>query len=160
MENVIDHAQARTAADAVARRSYGKLVAYLAADMHDVSAAEDALSEAFAAALANWPIHGCPANPEAWLMTVARRKGIDSVRHRRSGETVKTQLQLTADENAVWMDAADDAVIPDKRLALLFACAHPAIDVTVRAPLMLQTVLGLDAKTIASAFLASPDAMS
>lgn len=67
--------QARSIADAVARRSYGKLVAFLAVRTRDVAAAEDSLSEAFAAALADWPRNGCPANPEAWLLTVARRKG-------------------------------------------------------------------------------------
>ena len=61
-------AQARSTADAVARRSYGKLVAFLAARTRDVAAAEDALSEAFAAALADWPVKGCPANPEAFSM--------------------------------------------------------------------------------------------
>src|ERR1700754_2564566 len=64
-------------ADAVARRSYGKLVAFLATRTHDVAAAEDALSEAFASALADWPRNGCPANPEAWLLTAARHKLID-----------------------------------------------------------------------------------
>ena len=77
---------AREAADAVARRSYGKLVAWLAARSRDVAAAEDALADAFAAALADWPARGCPANPEAWLMTVARRRLIDRDRRRRTGE--------------------------------------------------------------------------
>src|SRR5713101_4239722 len=128
--------QARSTAEAVARRSYGKLVAFLAARTRDVPAAEDALSEAFASALADWPVKGCPSNPEGWLLTVARRKVIDMYRGRRRAE------------------------IPDQRLALMFACAHPAIEATVRAPLILQAVLGLDAKTIASAFLTSPVAMS
>ncbi|WP_230473832.1 RNA polymerase sigma factor [Dyella choica] len=150
---------ARAAANAVARRSYGKLLAYLAADMHDVSAAEDALSEAFAAALADWPLHGCPDHPESWLMTVARRKGIDGVRRRRSGEAASVQLQAIADMRAECVDSGEEEAFPDRRLALLFACAHPAIDVGIRAPLMLQTVLGMDAKTIASAFLVSPEAM-
>jgi RNA polymerase sigma-70 factor (ECF subfamily) len=156
---VSDSAPAQAAASAVARHSYGKLLAYLAADMRDVSAAEDALAEAFAAALAHWPIHGCPDNPESWLMTVARRKGIDGARHRRSGDAVAMQLQSIADMHAECIDTVDDEVFPDRRLALLFACAHPAIDANIRAPLMLQTVLGLDAKTIASAFLVSPEAM-
>ncbi|WP_233841859.1 DUF6596 domain-containing protein [Dyella sp. 2HG41-7] len=156
---MIDHAPAQATAGDVARRSYGKLLAYLAADMHDVSAAEDALSEAFAAALADWSVHGCPGNPEAWLMTVARRKGIDGARRRRSGEAATVQLQNMADAHAECVDVTDDDVLPDRRLALLFACTHPAIDVNIRAPLMLQTVLGLDAKTVASAFLVSPDAM-
>ena len=154
-----DSAPAHAAASAVARHSYGKLLAYLAADMRDVSAAEDALAEAFAAALADWPVNGCPGNPESWLMTVARRKGIDGARRRRSGEAAAMQLQAIADMQAECMDTTDDEVFPDRRLALLFACAHPAIDVNIRAPLMLQTVLGLDAKTVASAFLVSPDAM-
>ena len=156
---VSDSAPAQAAASAVARHSYGKLLAYLAADMRDVSAAEDALAEAFAAALAHWPIHGCPDNPESWLITVARRKGIDSARRRRSGEAAAVQLLAIADMHAECIDTADDEVFPDRRLALLFACAHPAIDANIRAPLMLQTVLGLDAKTIASAFLVSPEAM-
>src|SRR5579863_4718195 len=145
---------ARKTAEAVARRSYGKLVAFLAARTRDVAAAEDALSEAFAAALADWPVKGCPANPEAWLLTVARRKAIDVARGRQRGEVVAGQLQVMAEVNA-----AADSEIPDQRLALLFACAHPAIEAGVRAPLMLQVVLGLDAKTIASAFLTSPAAM-
>jgi RNA polymerase sigma-70 factor (ECF subfamily) len=137
--------------DAVARRSYGKLVAFLAARTRDVAAAEDALSEAFASALADWPLKGCPSNPEAWLLTVARRKIIDGARRRRTSEAAAGELQLFA---------STDAEIPDRRLALLFACAHPAIEAGIRAPLMLQVVLGLDAKTIASAFLMSPAAMS
>ena len=77
--------EARKTADAVARRSYGKLVAFLAARTRDVTAAEDALSEAFASALADWPVNGCPRNPEGWLLTVARRKLIDGVRRRQTG---------------------------------------------------------------------------
>lgn len=142
---------ARRAAEAVARRSYGKLVAFLAARSRDVAAAEDALADAFAAALAEWP-RGCPANPEAWLLTVARRKLIDGARRRRSGEAALEHWQYP-------VDATDDTAIPDQRLALMFACAHPAIEAGIRAPLMLQTVLGLDAKRIASAFLTSPAAM-
>src|SRR5712672_1098570 len=89
--------QARNTADAVARRSYGKLVAFLAARTRDVAAAEDALSEAFASALANWPLTGCPSNPEAWLLTVARRKAIDLVRGRRRHEIAAEQLQVMAE---------------------------------------------------------------
>jgi len=149
--------RARDAAEAVARQSYGKLVAFLAARTRDVAAAEDALSEAFAAALAEWPVKGCPQNPEAWLMTVARRRLIDGARHVRVHESASDDLRLIAES----LDAIPDgSAMPDQRLALLFACAHPAIDAGVRAPLMLQVVLGLDAKAIASAFLSSPDAMA
>lgn len=149
--------QARRLADAVARRSYGKLVAFLAARTGDVAAAEDALSEAFAAALADWPLHGCPANPEAWLLTVGRRKTIDFTRRKRRDEMAAAQLRVMAER----LDAGETtAEIPDQRLALMFACAHPAIDAGARAPLMLQALLGLDAATIASAFLTSPAAMA
>ena len=149
------NAEARSVADAVARRSYGKLVAFLAARTRDVAAAEDALSEAFAIALETWPSAGCPANPEAWLLTVARRRSIDVSRRRRKGEDIAMQLRSLIDELA---DA--DTEVPDRRLALLFACAHPALDPAVRAPLILQVVLGLDAAPIAGAFLTSPSAMS
>jgi RNA polymerase sigma-70 factor, ECF subfamily len=150
-------AQARITADAVARRSYGKLVAFLAARTRDVAAAEDALSEAFAAALSDWPQKGCPTNPEAWLLTVARRKFLDVARGRRRGEAAGDELQHMAE--GLEAAAASDAEIPDQRLGLMFACAHPAIDEAIRAPLMLQAVLGLDAARIASAFLVSPATM-
>ena len=148
--------QARNTADAVARRSYGKLVAFLAARIRDVAAAEDALSEAFASALADWPKNGCPSNPEAWLLTVARRKAIDMHRGKLRHEIAGNQLRIMAEG----LDAAAaESEIPDQRLALMFACAHPAIDAGIRAPLILQVVLGLDAAMIASAFLVSPVAM-
>ena len=79
-----DDAHARTTAEAVARASYGKLVAYLAARTRDVAGAEDALSDTFAAALLDWPARGVPDRPEAWLMAVARRKLIDAARRRVS----------------------------------------------------------------------------
>ncbi len=79
-------AQARLAAEAVARRSYGKLVALVAARTRDVAGAEDALSEAFASALAEWPRSGVPRNPEAWLLTVARRRSIDATRRRQTAD--------------------------------------------------------------------------
>ena len=151
-----DEAPVRDTAEAVARRSYGKLVAFLAARTRDVAAAEDALSEAFAAALVEWPAKGCPDNPEAWLLTVARRKTIDAVRRQHTAEASVSELPLRAEELD---DGATETEIPDRRLALMFVCAHPAIDAAIRAPLMLQVVLGLDAKTIASAFLVSPATM-
>lgn len=149
---------ARDAAEAVARRSYGKLVAFLAARTGDVAGAEDALSEAFAAALVDWPVHGVPDAPEAWLLTVARRKLIDAARRRRSGTDAGDHLRLMAEEIAA--AAATETTMPDERLAMMFACAHPAIDPGIRAPLILQTTLGFDAATIGSAFLVSPATMA
>lgn len=151
---------ARGTAEMVARRSYGKLVAFLAARTRDVAAAEDALAEAFASALAHWPHHGVPDNPEAWLVATAKRKAIDAHRSARRGENASAHLSLMAEELATASIGEIPPEIPDERLKLLFACAHPAIDESVRAPLMLQTVLGFDAAAIASAFLVSPAAMS
>jgi RNA polymerase sigma-70 factor (ECF subfamily) len=142
-------------AEAVARASYGKLIAFLAARTGDVAAAEDALSDAFAIALADWPERGVPDNPQAWLLTVARRRHLDALRRARTTRHADNHLRLLTEE-LVTQTAAD---IPDQRLALMFVCAHPAIDPAVRAPLMLQTVLGLDAAIIASAFLSAPAAM-
>ena len=152
-----DDQHARDTAEAVARRSYGKLVAFLAARTRDVAGAEDALSDAFAAALVDWPSSGIPASPEAWLMAVARRKMIDASRRRRSHEGAAGHLQLMHEE--LEAAAASAMQIPDDRLLLMFACAHPAIDPGIRAPMILQTILGFDAATIASAFLLSPATM-
>jgi RNA polymerase sigma-70 factor, ECF subfamily len=147
---------AAEAAETVARRSYGKLVAFLAARRGDVAAAEDALADAFAAALGDWPASGIPRNPEAWLMAVARRRLIDAARRRRTRGEAADHLRLVAEELGEAMDAT---AVPDSRLALMFACAHPAIDPAIRAPLILQTILGFDAVAIASAFLVSPATM-
>src|SRR5450432_4265785 len=98
-------------ADAVARRSYGKLVAFLAARTRDVAAAEDALAEAFAAALADWPAKGIPQSPEAWLIAVARRKTIDAARRRRTADEGADHVAMMQDELA----AAANRDIPDER---------------------------------------------
>ncbi len=151
-----DDEPARATAEAVARQSYGKLVAFLAARTRDVAAAEDALADAFASALAHWPRSGVPDAPEAWLLTAARRKLADAYRRRRTASNAEGHVRLIAEElNAV----RDETPIADERLRLMFACAHPAIDAAMRAPLILQTILGLDAETIGSAFLVSPSAM-
>jgi RNA polymerase sigma-70 factor (ECF subfamily) len=140
----------------VARESYGRLVAYLSAHTRDVAAAEDALSEALLTALQVWPRDGLPQNPEAWLLTAARHSIIDLIRHQRVvSESEPTLLLLKGDSTE--MNLGTD--FPDERLKLLFVCAHPAIDPATHTPLMLQTVLGLDAARIAGAFLVSPKTM-
>src|ERR1700722_9712423 len=150
-------ADARAVAGRVGRGGYGKLVAYLAAASRDVPGAEDALADAFASALAVWPNQGAPSNPEGWLAKAARRRLIDAARKRRPADQASEALELIDSELKEAADARDG--IPDRRLALMFACAHPAIEESIRAPLMLQTILGLDAAAIASAFLVSPAAM-
>lgn len=134
------------AAELAARESYGRLLSILAVRSRDVAGAEDALADAFVAALQQWPRDGVPRNPEAWLLTVARRRLVDAARRQRTRE-------------AHVLDPIDSESFGDERLRLMFACAHPAIDAAVRTPLMLQTVLGLDAARIASALRVAPKTM-
>ncbi|MGB3631214.1 MAG: sigma factor, partial [Terracidiphilus sp.] len=126
--NPLNGDRARSLADEVARRSRAKLVAYLAGHSGDIEAAEDAVSDAFASALAAWPEKGCPANPEAWLLTAARRKLIDQYRRNRQ-TTGCDELEEIAAETP----EDDESGLPDRRLDLLFACTHPAIDPSIRA---------------------------
>jgi RNA polymerase sigma-70 factor (ECF subfamily) len=143
------------AVEEVARTSFGRLVAYLAAQTGDVAGAEDALSDAFEAALRTWPTVGIPSRPASWMITAARRSMIG--RHRRTETALRAAptLAILAEEAA----EVDDSAIPDKRLELLYACAHPAIDPMVHAPLMLQTVFGLDVARMSAAFLVQPAAL-
>ncbi len=140
----------------VARESYGRLVAYLSTHTRDVAAAEDALSEALLTALRVWPRDGLPQNPEAWLLTAARNSAIDLIRHQRVVSESEPTLQLLK-ESSTEMNLSSE--FRDDRLKLLFVCAHPAIDPAMHTPLMLQTILGLDAARIAGAFLVSPKTM-
>jgi RNA polymerase sigma-70 factor, ECF subfamily len=146
------------AIESVVRDSYGRLVAYLAARSGDVAGAEDALGDAFVAALKRWSAEGVPEKPEAWLLHVARNRMIDAARRKEVRQKSETFLQQIAEEAQAVAKARE--YFPDERLKLLFVCAHPAIDPAARTPLMLQAVLGIDAARIASAFLVSPAAMS
>ncbi|MGJ7507630.1 RNA polymerase sigma factor [Variovorax sp. GT1P44] len=137
-----------------ARQSYGRLVAILSARTRDIAASEDALADAFARALERWPLDGVPERPEAWLLSVARNRTLDAWRHSRVQDEATQTLLLLTDE--IGDDASGGEAVPDERLRLLFVCAHPAIDAAARAPLMLQTVLGLDAARMAGAFLIAP----
>lgn len=147
---------ARHRVEQVARASYGRLLAILAARTGDIELAEDALGDAFARALDAWPGSGVPANPEAWLLTAARNRHVDSLRAAARHASIPL-VDAPAPDVAVALDEIDPDAIPDRRLALLFVCAHPAIDAAARMPLMLQTVLGFEAQHIARA-LAIPTA--
>lgn len=151
--------EARRAAELAARNSYGRLVAYLAAQTRDVAAAEDALGDAFLAALKKWTESGVPKNPEAWLLVTARNRLIDLGRRTHVQDKVLNTFKL---DGLAWQaePSLETCTFPDDRLKLLFICAHPSIDPTIHTPLMLQTVLGLNAAQIASAFLVAPAAMS
>jgi RNA polymerase sigma-70 factor (ECF subfamily) len=148
----------RAAIEAIARNSYGRLIAYIAARSGDVAGAEDALEDAIAAALERWPADGVPQKPEAWLLHAARNRVIDAARRRQVQQNAETILRQIAEEAQAMANTHEQ--FPDERLKLLFVCAHPAIDPAARTPLMLQTVLGVEAARIASAFLVSPAAMS
>jgi RNA polymerase sigma-70 factor (ECF subfamily) len=140
----------------LARNSYGKLLAVLAAPTRDIAAAEDALADAFERALTRWPVDGIPANPEGWLHTAARNRLRDL--WKSSGYRMTQPL----DESDFAATSLDDDMpaIPDRRLELMLVCAHPAIAPDVRTPLMLQSVLGVDAAAIAVAFAVAPATMA
>ena len=146
--------EAYHAAERAAREHYSRVLASLAAQFRDVAAAEDALADSLVAALAQWPLSGVPANPAAWLLTVARRRLSDGLRRQSVANAARDHL---ACETAMTMVGPPTN---DRRLELLFACAHPAIAEEVRAPLMLQVVFGLEASAIAGLFLMSPAAMA
>jgi RNA polymerase sigma-70 factor (ECF subfamily) len=141
------------AVEEVARESYGRLVALLAARTRDVAGAEDALADALVAALVTWPRDGIPQSPQGWLLTAARNRMLDRVRHRQVHDQSAPTLALITRELE---ETADPDALPDERLKLLFVCAHPAIDPDMHTPLMLQTVLGLDAVAIGRALLVAP----
>lgn len=146
--------EAGRAVELAARQSYGRLVAYLVRSWRDLAAVEDALGEAFAKALETWPLNGVPNEPDAWLLVAARRRLTDASRSSKVRAESLRSLLVTTPEHP-----EEAAMVPDKRLELMFACAHPAIDMAMHTPLMLQCVLGLSAERIASSFLVSPDTM-
>lgn len=136
-------------------QSYGRLLALLAAQGRDIAAAEDALADAMERALQRWPRAGVPGNPEAWLLTVARNR----LRDMWKSPAYRLTGPWTDDYDVAW-EQADPASIPDRRLELMLVCAHPAIAADIRTPLMLQTVLGVDAAVIAAAFAVAPATMA
>lgn len=154
--------EARRAAEQAVRASYGRLVALLAAGSRDLALAEDCLADALERALRTWPDAGVPSNPDGWLLTVARNRLRDvwGSAARRTSTTLDEAVASRA--AALDVDALIERgdAIPDRRLELLFVCAHPAIDPSVRVPLMLQAVLGFDAARIGAAFDIDPTAMA
>jgi len=137
--------------------SYGRLLAFLAAPTGDIASAEDAIADAIERALTRWPDDGVPDNPEGWILTVARNRLRDLW---KSHGYRMTEPLLETDGTAEAFDALDAEAIPDRRLELMLVCAHPAIAPAIRTPLMLQTVLGVDADAIANAFAVAPAAMA
>ncbi|WP_163882222.1 RNA polymerase sigma factor [Paenibacillus favisporus] len=150
--------EAHQVIEQTARNAYGRLLSYLAVNWHDLQAVEDAIGDAFLAALETWPKIGIPDKPEAWLVTAARRRLIDRARRTRVSESaLPTLIAMSEDTQRL---ASSNTGFPDERLRMMFLCTHPAIDPAMRTPLMLQTVLGIDAARIASAFIVKPSTMS
>ncbi|KAF0172927.1 MAG: RNA polymerase sigma-70 factor ECF subfamily [Limisphaerales bacterium] len=154
--------ETESAIQEIARDGYSRLLAIVASRTYDLAVAEDALGDAFHAALRQWPNDGVPQSPEAWLLAVAKRRLVDEQRRKSTRDDAEPLLRAAAELDAIEATGRPDpsSVVPDERLKLLFVCTHPAIDVAARTPLMLQVVLGLDALRIASAFLVAPSALS
>ncbi len=156
MSRLREDQQAHARVAQLTRDSYGRLLAVLAAPTRDIAAAEDALADALERALARWPDDGIPANPEGWVLTVARNRLRDvwkSSGYRMTGPLDESDYASTPLEDEM-------PAIPDRRLELMLVCAHPAIAPSIRTPLMLQSVLGVEAAAIATAFAVEPSAMA
>jgi predicted RNA polymerase sigma factor len=150
VDELTEHPDVGGVADAAARTSYGRLLALLAARDGDIQRAEDALAEAFERALRHWPDDGVPHNPDGWLLTVARNRMRDL--YRSAAHRTAAGAPTEGAEPAAPPEDLDPDEIGDRRLELMFVCAHPAIEAGIRTPLMLQTVLGVEARDIAEAF--------
>jgi RNA polymerase sigma-70 factor, ECF subfamily len=143
------------------RREAGRVLATLIRLLGDFDLAEEAQQEAFATAVEQWPLHGAPANPRAWLISTGRNKAIDRIRRdilfrtKISGELGAVEPNIDAA-----MDAADEEVFGDDRLRLIFTCCHPALNAEAQIALTLREVCGLSTQAVARAFLVSEDTMA
>ena len=148
---------AHAAIEAIARNSYGRLIAYIAARSGDVAGAEDALGDAIAAALERWPADGVPQKPEAWLLHAARNRIIDAARRHQVRQNAETFLRQIAEEAQTV--AVTHEQFPDERLKLLFVCAHPAIDPAARTLMQIAPGIGsLVGRAVAVAQAGKPTA--
>ena len=132
--------------EAVFREEWGRTLAILVRTLGDVELAEDAVQEAFAAALERWPRDGAPDNPGAWLLTTARNRAIDRIRRER---TLAHKTELLAALEEIGPEAEEASSIPDERLSLIFACCHPALSTEAQVALTLRALGGLSTAEIA-----------
>jgi RNA polymerase sigma-70 factor (ECF subfamily) len=137
------------------RDDAGRTVAALSRALGDIDLAEDALQDAYLAALERWPRDGFPAQASAWIFTTARNRAVDRLRRERSGREKLRRLVALEPAQRVAPVGESDAmdVIPDDRLSLIFACCHPALGFEARIALTLRTLAGLTVEEIADAFL-------
>jgi RNA polymerase sigma-70 factor (ECF subfamily) len=155
-----DPADVRARIDEVYRAESRRVFASLVRLIRDFDLAEEALHEAFAAAVERWPREGVPENPRAWLVSAGRFKAVDALRRRGRLDELQPELAGRVAEVAAANAARADHAIEDDRLRLVFACCHPSIDPAVQVPLTLREVCGLTTEEIAAAFLTAPAAMA
>lgn len=147
--------------EAVFRREHARVLSVLVRDLRDLDLAEEALADAMAQAVEAWDRDGLPDRPAAWLLTAARRRGIDRLRRADAGRRATSKLAASTDLSVTEEPYDPDAsTIPDERLKLLFTCCHPALDPAARVALTLRTIAGLEESAIARAFLVSDVAMA
>src|SRR5271154_6823861 len=146
--------------DEVFRREAGRVLATLIRLLGDFDLAEEARQESFAAAIEQWPLHGVPANPRAWLIKTARNKAIDRIRRETTFRTKILERELAAVSEAAEIDDADEAVFGDDRLRLIFTCCHPALGVESQIALTLREICGLSTQAVARAFIVSEETMA
>lgn len=153
-------ADVRSHIDATYRADGRRVFASLVRVLRDFDLAEEALHEAFAAAVERWPAEGVPENPRAWLVSAGRFKAVDALRRRGKFADLQPELAGRLAEVAAANAARADHAVEDDRLRLVFACCHPALDPAVQVPLTLREVCGLTTEEIAGAFLTAPAAMA
>lgn len=146
--------------DAMYRAESRRVLATLIRLLGDFDLAEEALHDAFRAALEHWPHQGMPANPRAWLVSTGRFKAIDTLRRRARFDKVLAELAAHIDRDTRDDGGLDDASIEDDRLRLIFTCCHPALAPEARVALTLREVCGLTTEEIAHAFLAAPPTLA
>lgn len=153
-------ADVRERIDATYRTESRRVFASLVRLVRDFDLAEEALHEAFAAAVERWPRDGIPANPRAWLVSAGRFKAVDALRRRGHFDTLQPELAGRLSEIAATNAARAVEEIEDDRLRLVFACCHPSLDRAVQVALTLREVCGLTTDEIAGAFLTAPATMA
>jgi RNA polymerase sigma-70 factor (ECF subfamily) len=144
----------REAFDKFYREEFGRILASVIRAIGDFELAEDAVQEAFAAALEQWPKDGMPDNPRAWIIGVARNKAIDRIRRQsRFAERSDEVRRMIESEHESSISPMPDSAVPDERLSLIFTCCHPALAQEAQIALSLRTLCGLSTEEIARAFL-------